>query len=379
MKRLIRLFVLSLALSVTALKADDRLTQLLYQLPQMPTPACAEDDPPLREFDAKVAECRQELETLLAKHAQTQARSGPPQEAKLREQMIKQSGLTPAQIQRIEASKKKGRKERDEAKRALANEMLQQYGGLSLEEVEQLRKMSPEARAAWKQAYTTQATATAQAEIQARSPEEQAAETRKQERLRKLADLARQQEESRTRATAGLAAVQEKLRALENEANDWYVENIGPLDAGIGRCRESIRELHGQRSGGSTDNSKSLDAQSSALSAQCEQYERLKTEALGRYCARFTPRHRDLVNLFLTAARAGWTEVVGHDEREGERLALLADSPDLALPGTDGALGFETVRSCLDLLGTSRLYAQEYISRPSPEQLERAAQTGAAP
>jgi hypothetical protein len=130
---------------------------LLQKIPSIPTNVCAASKETQNQYEEKISALVRELD------AQIQAlkKQSKPDEAQAKaqaEQMLKQQGVSQQDIDKM-----KSKKMTKEEKQAMASQMMQQYGNMSMDEISNMKKMSKDGKQAYAEGYAAEAQATAQA------------------------------------------------------------------------------------------------------------------------------------------------------------------------------------------------------------------------
>lgn len=154
MKTIIILSVLILLFNCT--RAQSGSNDILKKIPAVPTNVCTATNETQMQFKEKIWAVIREVDTqIMALKKQSQ-----PDEAQAKsqaEQMLKQQGLSQADMDKM-----KSKKMTKEEKQALAEKMMQQSTNMSMAEISSLKNMSKEAKQAYAEGYTTEAVASAQ-------------------------------------------------------------------------------------------------------------------------------------------------------------------------------------------------------------------------
>ena len=282
--------------------------------------------------------------------------------------MVKQSGLTPDQVAKLQAGHGVSAAE----KREIADQMLQQKMNVSLDELKNLKNMDPAARRAWAQAYTAEAMADAQAKVQGQSSAERNAALTDQARLVKLGTIAREQKALFEKTTALRQGLTEKMRDLDDEAQKVEAKDIAPIDRRLEACREEIQKESarlselGSANGNDTAEAKreSIRARISELLKKSQGIELERDDALRQLCAAFTPRYGDLLRQYLSWARGAQDGYVQYEELENERFKLQTNAAGNKLIVATGSMGLEEAKACVDLLRSAYKYARQDANRP---------------
>jgi hypothetical protein len=383
-----RLFVGALALTLsTPAFSEDSAILLLARLPNPPADVCNLTSKSREEYFAQINAIARDIDAALAKRNKAQKDHIKQNEEAWREQMMKQTGLSDEQIARAKAASKKRGKAGAAARRALAEEMLQQHADLSIDEAKKLQQTEAGTKGTVK-GYITQEMETGQAlaQAQAQNPEEQAANQKKQERLAKLAALAKEQKELMEQTGAGRELLLNKMRDLEEDARNAYKENVAPIDALLEKLRKEIdvfyeekrrvyeregeeAKAHPGTAGDPQDirfaeERRELGKREDELLEKRDRIALEFDDALRMHCTAFTPRYCDLLKQYLIWAREAQGGFTRYEEMENEKFKLQTDKPENVLSVEIGTLGMQEAKACVDLLRTAYKYALHNPNRP---------------
>jgi hypothetical protein len=382
-----RLFVGALVLTLWSAASGETGTALLARMPLPPGNLCDPSPEPEKQFRDQLNAVDRDIQAELRARNKEQKAYAKQHEAEWRDQMMKQSGLSQEQIDQAKAAQKSpDRKARAAAKRKIAEQALEQYADLTIDEARQLKVPDKKGKERTQsaiadpktQAYAAQEMATAQAKAAARTPEEQATDEKKRKRFKDLADLADQQKKLLDATMAGREVVGEKMRDLESKAQAMRENSIVPIQRQIEDYKEQIRrisEASHQRNKG-TGQEEESDASRDARAAENEaaekkcseirqEIERLElslTEVFGQYCASFSAPYCTLLGDYLTWCRSAQAGLDRYEEMENEKFKLQTDTTDVVLLKTPGALGIQEAAACVDLMKSAFKYAEEYRS-----------------
>jgi len=393
---------LALALASVAWSEESAIG-LLARVPEPPRIVCDKYSDAEKTYRDELRKVSREIKQEANARRREQKDHAKAQEAEIRERMMKQSGLTQEQIDKIKTSSKQGREARAKARRELAEQVLQKQTDLTIAEARALkvpdkkrgeRRSESDITDAKTHAWVTQEMAVGRAQAEARTPEEQAAEEQKRKRLSDAAKLAERQKALLDDTFAGRVAVLDRIHALEAEAEEFRRTSIEPLLEQLERIgnphldadRAEFKRLQDaaqngevalippQRSESSESSSSSGSSNSSTSSGSvgsggsggdgkleaAETVRKAIADAFGQYCDRFSNRYCNLLREYLVWARSAQPRLEQYEEMENERMRLMADAPDLTLLARPGGLGMQEAQACVELMDSAFRYCSEY-------------------
>lgn len=270
MKTNLILFILLLT-AVTA-QSQTITGQFLKKIPALPDDTCNITISNMNAFNQKVAvlidEIESQLNTLNEAVDNKMETNEDVAKQHAMKQMSQQYGLTPEQMQQMQSGNMSAAE-----KQALANQMMQQQTNMSMDEVQNLSKMSEEGKKAYMEAYGTEMMATGQ------TPQNQ-----------QNADNAKNLNQLITEQQAVMARI------------NTYSQKTGNLYATINNdpeLRKSYRNIEGWQSklmsmtGVDYGQGKQMDSLSLLI----------KNEQIN-ICNKFTPRYRTALNQHLPLMKA---------------------------------------------------------------------------
>ncbi|HLP09388.1 MAG TPA: hypothetical protein VK178_14585 [Opitutaceae bacterium] len=395
--------VLLVSVATVAAETNESPIGLLSRVPEPPRIICDDYSDAEKVFHDDLVKVTREIQREANARNREQKAHAKEREAEIREQMMKQAGLTQEQIDKIKASGKQGREARAKTKREIAQQVLQQQADLTIDEAKALKvptkrpnKERGEADITdpKTKAWVAQQMAVARANAEARTPEEQAAEEQKRKRLADAQKIAQDQKVLLAATFAGREVVLDKIHALEAEADEFRRTSIEPLldqlerignphldadRAEFERAQEAAE--HGEvllnpsprsessESSGSSGSSSSSTSSGSVGSGGSDDDGKAKlmelkrkeiADAFGQYCGHFSNRYCDLLREYLVWARSAQPQLERYEEMENERMKLIADAPDLTLIARPGGLGMEEAKACVNLMASAFRYTKEY-------------------
>ncbi len=201
--------ITAIALLLCFLTARSQTTARDYmkQAPNVPNSQCLCDDQVKTTFlnsvsglSQRIKEDSEERNRRIEEHMQSY-------EGEMKKNMIKNSGITDDEMQKIQSKKGMTNAEKNE----MVNRMMQQKANISLDEAKNLKNMSKEARMAWAKGYAAEQQAMAQVN------QGSSANTTNLD-PNAISSLTAEQSELRAKLTAMEADLQQKFADIENDA-----------------------------------------------------------------------------------------------------------------------------------------------------------------
>jgi hypothetical protein len=205
-----------------------------------------------------------------------------------------------------------------EERKALADQMLREQYGTSLEEVQKLKKSSKEEKTAWAMSQGANAAAAAQADPQRYQNARQQA--------RNSYDLQGEQKELWEKINARNAELKLKREVLDQEAAAAKTKEIDPLQ-------------HKYSSLGGLVVSKIQEARIDQASKELK-------DAQNRYCATYSPRYLAIANEYLSMVKTTLADYY----RLEEIIAKVQMGQDKPSSANSGLMGTQAVRDYAALL-----------------------------
>jgi hypothetical protein len=154
------LIILSFCVLVNA---QVRPEAYLSELPSVPGDICSEDTQGKDEFLSKVNEIGEQLQNELSRRHENIEATMEVNKPKMEANAVKQTGISPELIQKMQDLEKQSKgatgeqkKAYEAQKKALANQMMQESMNISMGEIENLKKMDKAGQNAWATAYATE-------------------------------------------------------------------------------------------------------------------------------------------------------------------------------------------------------------------------------
>lgn len=192
-----RMLPFTFVLILTSLVSAQSGYNFLARLPNLPSDACSMGKEQRENFNRDLNKFLKEIDAeveTLRRNARKDAENMRPE---IEKKMAEEYGLSGAEVQKL-----KNRKMSKEEKKAIADRMMQEKTGISMEEIEKLKKMSKEGKKAWAEGYSTQQMANLSGNPDSNKTPEQIAMEKDLKENKKLADLAKEQQEIMNRINA---------------------------------------------------------------------------------------------------------------------------------------------------------------------------------
>lgn len=252
--------------------------------------------------------------------------------------LAKEYGLSDTDVQKM-----KNKKMSKEEKRALADKALQEKAGISMKEIENLKKMSKEGKKAWVEGYSTQQMANVTGNPDANKTEEQLEMEKTLEKNRKLNDLVKEQTAIVARIAASDKAYMNRLTELDKEdsvATKHLDEQRKPL----------LKRL----------NAGASDEDAREIQREIRRYEM-------NYCSKLTPHHIAILGECLASLLKFMPDHKRLEEINAElNKSTLRTDKDFSSPGL---MQLEAVRSYVRLLEHTFKYAHYTFSEEQASEV----------
>ena len=204
-------------------------------------------------------------------------------------QVQQQYGMSEEDINKLKNSKNMT----DAEKKALANQMVMKQTNMSMEEIQNMSKMSEAGKKAYAEAYATEAMANAQADPKKYAPDEKA---------RSLVNLSNEQQTLNQKITGGMKKTENMYAAIENDPEGKIMRD------NMEKWNEKLMLMMGEVS---ASEEKIMDN----LSAQ------IKNEQI-KYCNKFTPKYRAVLKQELADLKSSIPDCNRFDEVTKELFKL---------------------------------------------------------
>jgi hypothetical protein len=210
-------------------------------------------------------------------------------EANATKQIQQQYGMSEEDINKLKNSKNMT----DAEKKALANQMVMQQTNMSMEEIQNMSKMSEAGKKAYAEAYATEAMANAQADPKKYAPDNNAG---------KLYSLTNEQQTLNQKITGGMQKTEKMYASIENDPEGKIMRD------NMAKWHEKLMLMMGETS---ASEEKIMDGLS----------DQIKDEAI-KYCTKFTPRYREVLKQELATLKSSIPDCNRLDEVTKELFKL---------------------------------------------------------
>jgi DNA polymerase III gamma/tau subunit len=309
-------------------QAQSSTSGFLNKIPAIPKESCQISKTDVETFQKQVNSLDNEIKTqirLLRQKENAQAKNSEAQAKQTAmQQMGQQYGLSQEEMNKMQSGKMS-----DADKKALANKMMQQQTNMSMEEVQNLGKMSEAGKKAYMEAYGTEAMAT--------SSQPNAAQKKESEKAKDSFELMKEQQSVMAKTNSASQKIGSLYAAIENDPKRTQM-----LD-NIEKMQSKWSSMIGAN-GGQGDRMDSL-----AVKIKNEQK---------KYCELFTPQYHNAVNQHLTILRNSLPDQL----RLGEITAEIAKAQTgIEIPAECAEIGnLESLRGYLDKLENAYQYKLYY-------------------
>jgi hypothetical protein len=202
-------------------------TSFLADIPDLPNDPCLMTEEQQHEYNNQVNNLLKELEEAISPKLKTIEKEAEGSQIEIEKKMVQEYGLSNAELQKL-----KNKDLSQAEKKAIADKMLQEKTGISMEEVEDLKKMSKEGKKAWAEGYATQQMAMMAPNADGSKSEEQIGMEKDLEKNRKMNDLLQEQQVLTNRIAASDKKFVTRMIELEKEdsiASILLKEQLKPL------------------------------------------------------------------------------------------------------------------------------------------------------
>jgi hypothetical protein len=207
---------LSLVILLTCMLFSNAYPQLassfLANIPDLPKDPCLMTEEQQHEFNNQVNILLKELEEVISPKKKAIEKEAVGSRNEIEKKMVQEYGLSNAELQKL-----KNKELSKEEKKAIADKMLQEKTGISMEEVEDLKKMSKEGKKAWAEGYATQQMAMMTPNTDGSKSEEQIDMEKNLVKNRKMHDLMQEQQVLVNRIAASDKKFAIRMIELEKE------------------------------------------------------------------------------------------------------------------------------------------------------------------
>jgi hypothetical protein len=288
--------------------------EFLGMLPALPKEACAIKTDARNSYLDKVNSLSELIDNEISRRHKAEKANAATNNQQAMNNMAQQYGLSEEDMQKL----KSGKKMTDEEKRALADKMLQQNNNMSMDEVDNLKKMDKNGKKAWAEGYSTEMMA-----VQAADPQKS---QEMQLKAKNTYELAALQKHILDSLLAIGSKYSQQLSELENDSLAKVMrENIS-------RWHEELMSMTGidyGQGGRMTELSNKIKAEK------------------GAYCLKYTPRYFEILKDCEAFTRSGITACY-RVEIITARLTKLQTGVDLNIE--PGMMGIGSIKDYVGML-----------------------------
>jgi hypothetical protein len=296
----------------------------MSKIPPLPGNACSMDSMQQRLYKDDVNQLLQDLSDAISPRKKAIKTDVENSREQIEKNMAQQYGLSNADIQKL-----KNKELSKEEKKAIADKMLQEKTGISMDEVEDLKKMSKEGKKAWAEGYSAQQMANAMPNADGGKTEEQIEMEKEQVKNKKMFDLLQEQKLITDRIHASNIKYVNRMRELDKEDSValWILApDMKPL-------LERLNEM------GSPSDEENEEAKS--IRSQLRKLEMV-------YCEKLTPHLIDIIGDCLTDLHKFMPDYKRLEEITAELSKTMPGiNKDFSSPGL---FQLEAVKSYVELL-----------------------------
>jgi hypothetical protein len=210
MKKLSFVILLSFMLLSTAFAQE--ANGFLADIPDLPDDPCSMTEEQQHEYNDHIIDLLKNLEEKISLKRKLIKQEAENSRDQIEKHMAQQYGLSNADLQKL-----KNNELSKTEKKAIADKMLQEKTGISMEEVEDLKKMSKEGKKAWAEGYTSQQMANMTPNADGSKSEEQIDMERELEKNKTMSDLLQEQKLLTDRIAASDKKFASRMFELERE------------------------------------------------------------------------------------------------------------------------------------------------------------------
>ena len=254
------LIALSIGLITSAQTVFD---SYMKRVPALPRDSCniskANAESFVQQVSALIEELSNDMDERNRKSDEYADKNRGTMENNAIKQVQQQYGMSDEDINKLKNSKNMT----DAEKKALANKMVMQQTNMSMEEIQNMSKMSEAGKKAYAEAYATEAMANAQADPKKYAPDEKA---------RSLFNLTNEQQTLNQKITGGMQKTENMYAAIENDPEAKTMRD------NMEKWHEKLMLMTGEAS---ASEEKIMDNLS----------DQIKNEEI-KYCNKLTPKYR---------------------------------------------------------------------------------------
>lgn len=284
------LIALSIGLSISA---QSLFESYIKRVPELPKDSCNISRAEMESFVERCSALKDELSEVIEERTRlaeeyAESNRGTMEDNAVR-QIQKQYGISDEDINKMKSSEDMT----DAEKKAMANKMVMQQTNMSMEEIQNMSKMSEAGKKAYAEAYATEAMANAQADPKKYAPDKNATN---------LYSLTNEQQTLNQKIMAGQQKIANLIAAIENDPE-----------------RKAM-----------VDRMSKWNAKLTSMMGEVSDYEAHVMDSIGglitkeeiKYCNKFTPRYRAVLKQDLANLKASVPDCNRLDEVTGELMKL---------------------------------------------------------
>jgi len=308
------LTVLLLIISITYAHTQSQTEAYMKKIPPLPKDSCGITRTSMESFTQNVIALKDQLDediSVLDDKIDEQLSSNQAAAKEVAIQQMSQYGMSPEEINKMKNAKNMSAAD----KQAMANQMMQQQTKMSMEEIQNLSKMSDAGKKAYAEAYGTEMMATAQA-----NPKQHTTQSAT------IYELVSSQQAVMANITSSSQKIGNLYATIENDASGK--EMLSKIDIWHNQLTSMMGIDYGQ--------GKKMDSLALLI----------KTEQI-RYCEKFSPKYRSALRQHLQILKSSLTDY----QNIGEITADL----------TKAQTGIVTPPECTEMSGLKAI--EEYLNK----------------
>lgn len=184
----------------------------LSKIPDLPNDPCSMTEKQQHEYLEEINNLLRSMDNEISPRKKLIEKDVENSREEIEKNIAKQYGLSNADVQKL-----KNKKMSKEEKKAIADKMLQEKTGISMDEIEDLKNMSKEGKKAWVEGYSTQQMANTSPNPDGTKTEEQLEMEKDQAKYKKLFDLMQEKQIITDRIAASDKKFANRMIELEKE------------------------------------------------------------------------------------------------------------------------------------------------------------------
>lgn len=295
-------------------------------MPKLPTDICSAGDRERGAYLANVRDFMAKLDAEIYRNRRESKKASKESEEAFKKNMVAKSGMSAADAEKMKSAKKMSREE----KMALADKLMQQKAGVSMQEAKDLQKMDKSGQEEWANEYTTKRMASGELNSgQAKADQKFAAQA---------IELNKESNELTDKITARLEKGRARLDDFNKKetpkAEAMYEAEISPI----------LKRMAGPCGGG---------IYVEAEVKECDRLTKLLNAAQDRYCTQFGPKHRDALLDVQRSYESSLPDYSRLEQIQDELIKHLAGGTLDKTPVQPGQLGLEAIREYSEMLDSA--------------------------